>query len=144
MGLDALCKDLSKSQNCLAIDSDNNNYVKPCSKYDTFNGPFYIDDENNIICGKEKQQWNDENDCRVEMCNLELDFARKVALLFESGYTRDDTFLSMNDKTYDNICVNLSEGGGSDNDRDIKCCGIGTERTTFNSMIHSCCNNELV
>ena len=50
----------------------------------------------------------------------------------------------MNDKTYDNVCVNLNDGNGPGHDRDIKCCGIGTERISYNSIVHSCCNNELV
>lgn len=139
--LDDLCKKLYRAQKCIEIDSSEGLYENECSIDQGFG--FYQDDNGEIVCGAEENQSEKDGKyaCRVNMCELEKDFAGKVQALMNSGYTQNNSYKNMDEADYQNTCVKTPNGSGAD--VELSCCGVGIQRRTYNTITSTCCDNRV-
>lgn len=139
--LDDLCKKLYRAQKCIDIDNAEGNYETECTLDQGFG--FYQDNSGDIVCGAEENQ--DERDgkyaCRINMCELEKDFAGKVAALINSGYAHKSEFRNMDEAEYQASCPKVKNGSGADTE--LSCCGSGINRRTYNTITSDCCDNRV-
>lgn len=143
--LDALCHELFRAQKCL----------KKEENCDLDRGyPFLLEkddnDESTVICGASKgksqkqiDNWkkNQNNQCKLQNCQLEKEFAIKVKALIDGGYRQtDESIVNIKDKNYDAICpppVNPKP-------REFECCGNGINRKPFDFISKQCCEDKVV
>jgi len=138
--LDRLCKQLFRAQRCLQIDSDNGEYPKECNNDQAY--AFHLSN-GDVVCGEENasNKQTVRKDCKIDMCELEKDFVTKVSDLFNNGYVKNAAFENMSQNDYEATCARNSAGGGTQSE--LACCGAGIERRTYNSVVATCCNNEV-
>lgn len=139
--MDHLCKKLWRAQKCIEIDSTNGVYEKACDVGQAY-GMHLNEDTNELICGtEENQSQQDKLSCRFNMCELEKDFATKVADLVKSGYERNQAYKNMNEEEYRNTCERVA---GSGAETELACCGTGLKRKTYNTLTSQCCDGDRV
>lgn len=139
--MDELCKKLWRAQKCIEIDSVNGVYEKACDVGQAY-GTHLNEDTNELICGTEaNQNQQDKLSCRFNMCELEKDFATKIADLVKSGYERNQAYKNMNEEEYRNTCARVA---GSGAETDLACCGSGLKRKTYNTLTSQCCDGDRV
>lgn len=138
--LDDLCKKLYRAQKCIQIDVDNGRYEQDCS---LDQGYGFFEEDGDFVCGAEENQDQMEKyACRINMCELEKDFASKVAALVDSGFERNLDFRNMDEDSYAASCPRIPNGGGSDTE--LACCGNGLARKTYNTLTSVCCDGTRV
>jgi hypothetical protein len=139
--LDDLCKKLYRAQKCIDIDVAEGNYETECTLDQGYG--FYTDDNGQVVCGAEENQGerDDKVACRVDMCELEKDFAEKVAALINSGYTHNNGFKNMDEAEYQASCPRTQNGNNAQ--VELSCCGTGISRRTYNTITSDCCDNRV-
>lgn len=140
--VDELCRNLFFKQKCFPIDSANDVYGgNNCETDNRFR--WYIDDNTNMpVCGdKVDVNYYNRKPCKMNNCELEREFVIKIAELYENGYDTNSAFKRMDDATYQSICPS-SNGTPSGKSRDLQCCGTGTSRRTYDSVIKQCCQDQ--
>jgi hypothetical protein len=135
--LDALCKKLYRAQKCVAIDNEAGVYEKECTITNAYQ--WVLDDNNKVSCTDPTKK--NPNQCKVNMCELENDFTDKVAALFASGWTRNDNLYKWTEDEYKLNCPHFDNNNG--NSSELKCCGKAAERKTYNSLVNTCCNDQI-
>lgn len=133
--LDQLCKKLYKAEKCINIDSTNGMYPKGC---DIMQGTRFTDNGlGDVTCD------DDQNKCKIAMCEIENDFSSKVAALVNSGFVLNPAnLIDWNDEAgYRARCPapGINNGSGP---ADMECCGQGLARTMYNPLITDCCDGK--
>lgn len=137
--LDDLCKKLWRAQKCIEIDSENGTYEKGCALNQSY--ATHLNEKDEVVCGTKDNQENAEKlSCRFNMCELEKDFAAKVAVLVKSGYQRNMAYKNMNEGEYRNTCQRVA---GSGTETELACCGTGLQRKTYNTLTSTCCDDRV-
>jgi len=137
--LDDLCKKLYRAQKCIDIDVADGVYETAC---DVEQGYGFFQKDGDIVCGAEENQDKDEKvACRINMCELEKDFASKVAALVNSGFTHTESYKNMNEAQYQATCQKTKNNSGSETE--LSCCGEGIARRTYNTITSECCDNRV-
>ena len=143
--LDALCRDLWRSQKCLNHEeSDADDEKCPTTVAYAFekNG----DKDNNdasIACGRaSSDRWmnKDEHQCDIKLCELEKEFAYKVKELIASGFQRDPSISKIADAEYEQFCPN---NGFAEQRENFACCGEGIGRKPFDPVTKQCCADRI-
>jgi len=141
--VDELCRNLFFKQKCFSIDSENGVYKGAnCEVDNRFR--WYMDDATNLpVCGdRQDVNYYNRKPCKMNNCELEREFVIKVAELYENGYQANPAFKRMSDDEYQNFCPS-AVGTPTGKSRDLQCCGTGTSRRTYDSVIKECCVDGL-
>lgn len=141
--VDELCRNLFFKNKCFPIDSDNGFYDGiNCEVDNRFR--WYMDDATNLpVCGdRQDVNYYNRKPCKMNNCELEREFVIKVAELYENGYQANPAYKKMSDADYQAACP-ATVGTPSGKARDLQCCGTGTSRRTYDSVIKECCVDGL-
>lgn len=136
--LDSLCRDLFRSEKCLQADIEN------CDNDRAF--PYTENDDGSVTCGQDLSQWpnwldNEANQCKLKLCQLELEFATTLKQMIADGFVADPSISNINNKDYDTMCPPPTPGNPPP---ELECCGSGINRRPFNAVHQQCCSNEIV
>jgi len=136
--LDALCRDLYRSQKCLPADIDD---CTPDQAY-----PYTLNADESVTCGPDPvtaPKWasREANACKLKTCQLELEFAEAVNALVDSGYVADPNFSYIRDADYDAFCPSVATGIPPP---ELECCGEGIKRKPFNGVTNECCPSGII
>lgn len=136
--LDALCRDLYRSQKCLPAD------IAGCHADQAY--PFTKHAGGSVSCGPDpitSPKWasRPNNACKLQTCELELEFANAVNALVDSGYVADPAVSYIKDADYDAACPAIATGIPPPA---LECCGNGIGRKPFNGVTNQCCNDLIV
>jgi len=140
--VDNLCRELFFKQKCFALDTANGYYDQSvCETDNRFR--WYMDDDNELQCGdRTDPSYYTRRPCKMNNCELEKAFVLKVAELYLSGsYVQNKDWKFMSDDDYKNSCQANGNGGKS---AELKCCGNGIERRTYNTLMKECCEDGSV
>ena len=146
--LDELCRKLYFKQKCFSIDAEEGLYKgKDCVADNKFE--WYTDSiTGEITCGDENDPtYATRRPCKMDNCRLEREFVEGIVNWFTDP-TRDplnEDLRDMDDDTYKATCSDDGNGAlGTAQVHDLKCCGSGTDRRTYNSIIKDCCSDGSV
>ena len=137
--LDNLCRNLYNKQKCLYLDAEEGLYNgQNCEATTKFE--WYQDINGDIQCGNPNDPsyvWR--RPCKMNNCYLEREFVEgAVAWYTNSNFNMNTDYRNMNDSEYISTC-GMGGQGGNGSHQELKCCGEGVERKTFNSLIKECC-----
>lgn len=139
--VDELCRNMFFKQKCFAIDSEDGMYNgNNCATDNRFRWDW--DNNTNLpVCGdKTDPNYYNRKPCKMNNCELEREFVIGVANLYKNGYRPDPSFKRMDDNDYQNFCPTANGGGGKA--RDLACCGVGTSRRTYDTVMKECCKDN--
>lgn len=139
--LDQLCKNMYRAQKCITIDAEDGEYKRECETSQGF--AWYVDGTGAVQCGNidDTAKDRERKACKYTMCEIELDFAHKVASLFSNGYSRNDDFFRMEETKYLSTCARTDNNGSNGQQQELACCGKGLDRRIFNNLVSDCCND---
>jgi len=141
--LDALCRNLYFKQKCFDIDAEAGLYGgKDCLPDNKFR--WYTDSNGDIQCGDENDPtYTERRPCKTNNCKLEREMVEGIVNWYtDPNFNVNSSLYDMDDATYQATCVNDNSGGGPSHD--LKCCGDGANRRTYNSLIKECCSDGSV
>lgn len=137
--LDEACRQYFLASKCLAIDGAEGRLGKDfdCSADNRFQW-YTINDQ--IICGSEsKPGYHATRPCRNANCELEIEFVKVVADLYNSGYEKTRAWSRPGTDEYQTMCPPVPNANPGANV--LSCCGTGYARRTYNTLIKQCCQD---
>lgn len=136
--VDDLCRQMFFKQKCFPLDAAEGMYDgNQCEGDNKFR--WYLDDDNELVCGDRTDlTYYSRRPCKMQNCELEKNFVESVVeLWFDPTYVQDKNFRNMEDGEYNAACTVPGGNGGSPHE--LKCCGEGIDRRTYNTMMKECC-----
>ena len=147
--LDQLCKDLWRAQTCLnkELECTIDDYTYP---FQIIPNPIDPTATPTIECGpgnENQESWSTrpQKACTRNVCELEKEFALRVAGLVSSGYQLTESVSNILDQRYWKYCpTGVYENELPRAGKVRTCCGEGMDRRLFNPFVYECCDDERV